>query len=212
MKTTLLSVKGKHFDGQTNINGTSTFAQSLQQGHLNDKKDISHERRKSGDSNTEILLTNDNNSITNTTSSTNNNNKKRINEYITNDKYWMTPQQSAGVDDIVVIHVCDENRHISKDFCCKRDVLVKSMKYFENFLAENENGYDDIDISVHCDVEIFEWLMAYIHERDKPPSLEKSIVVSILISSEFLQMESLGIKFFLLQKSISLFLFILCNI
>jgi hypothetical protein len=65
------------------------------------------------------------------------------------------------------------------------------MKYFERFLAENENGYDDIDISVHCDVEIFEWLMTYIHEPEKPPELEKSIVVSILISSEFLQMDVL---------------------
>jgi hypothetical protein len=65
------------------------------------------------------------------------------------------------------------------------------MRYFERFLAENESGYDDIDISVHCDVEIFEWLMSYIHEPDKPPVLDKAIVVSILISSEFLQMDSL---------------------
>jgi hypothetical protein len=65
------------------------------------------------------------------------------------------------------------------------------MKYFEKFLSENENGYDDIDISVHCDVEIFEWLMAFIHEPNNPPHIDKSIIVSILISSEFLQMESL---------------------
>jgi hypothetical protein len=105
------------------------------------------------------------------------------------DKYWKQPH--IGGEDVVVIHVCDENRQISKDFCCRRNLLVKYMKYFERFLAENENGYEDIDISVHCDVEIFEWLMTYIHEPDKPPQLEKSIVVSILISSEFLQMESL---------------------
>jgi hypothetical protein len=65
------------------------------------------------------------------------------------------------------------------------------MKYFEKFLSESENGYDDIDISVHCDVEIFEWLMAYIHEPEQHPKLDRSIVVSILISSEFLQMDSL---------------------
>eukprot|EP00605_Chrysophyceae_sp_TOSAG23-4_P001981 GSChrysophyteH1.ASY1.ANO1.2195.1 assembled CDS len=65
------------------------------------------------------------------------------------------------------------------------------MKYFEKFLKENDAGYDDIDISVHCDVEIFEWLMTYIHEPEKPPQLEKAIVVSILISSDFLQMERL---------------------
>lgn len=105
-------------------------------------------------------------------------------------KYWKEPVQ-PGQEDIVVIHVCDENRNISRDFCCKRDILVQYMKYFENFLSENENGYDDIDISVHCDVEIFEWLMGYIHEPNISPVLEKSMVVSILISSEFLQMDSL---------------------
>ena len=105
-------------------------------------------------------------------------------------KYWKQPVQ-PGAENIVVIHVCDENRHVTKDFCCKRNILIQSMEYFEKFLAENENGYDDIDISVHCDVEIFEWLMCFIHEPDQPPVLEKSIVVSILISSEFLQMEKL---------------------
>jgi hypothetical protein len=108
------------------------------------------------------------------------------------EKYWkMDDDGSRGDGDMVIIHVCDENQQISKDFCCKRDILVKHMKYFEKFLAENENGYDDIDISVHCDVEIFEWLMTYIHEPDKPPKIEKSIIVSILISSEFLQMDAL---------------------
>lgn len=108
-------------------------------------------------------------------------------------KYWKMNEEdtSRGDGDVVTIHVCDENQQISKDFCCQRDILVKHMKYFEKFLAENENGYDDIDISVHCDVEIFEWLMTYIHEPDTPPKIEKAIIVSILISSEFLQMESL---------------------
>ena len=106
------------------------------------------------------------------------------------EKYWKNTIPSSA-EDVVLIHVCDENRQLSKDFCCKRNILVKHMRYFERFLAENENGYDDIDISVHCDVEIFEWLMSFIHEPDKPPVLDKAIVVSILISSEFLQMETL---------------------
>ena len=93
--------------------------------------------------------------------------------------------------DVVVIHVCDENQKVTKDFCCRRDILIKYMKYFERFLTENENGYDDVDISVHCDIEIFEWLMSYIHEPNVPPKFDKSIIISILISSEFLQMDSL---------------------
>lgn len=67
---------------------------------------------------------------------------------------------------------------------------MQQMKYFENFLAENE-GNSDLDISVYCDIEIFEWLMNYIHEPSSKPHLDKSIVVSILISSDFLQMNEL---------------------
>ena len=113
---------------------------------------------------------------------------------VVHEKYWKLPASSVTIDSsssLVVIHVCDEGRHVTRDFCCKRHILVKHMEYFDKFLSENESGYDDIDISVHCDVEIFEWLMAYIHEPEKPPQLDKSIVVSILISSEFLQMEPL---------------------
>lgn len=111
-------------------------------------------------------------------------------------KYWKMPPTGPNAtnrqEDIVVIHVCDENQQLSRDFCCKRDILVEHMKYFQKFLSENDgNGYEDIDISVHCDVEIFEWLMSFIHEPDNPPKIDKSIMVSILISSEFLQMDKL---------------------
>ena len=106
------------------------------------------------------------------------------------ERYWKQPTSSI-TDDMVVIHVCDENRHISRDFLCKRDILISHMKYFRNFLTDSDQGYDDVDISVHCDVEIFEWLMAFIHEPHDPPRLDKSIVVSILISSDFLQMDAL---------------------
>lgn len=110
-------------------------------------------------------------------------------------KYWKMPPNANTTnrqEDIVVIHVCDENQQLSRDFCCKRDILVEHMKYFQKFLSENDgNGYEDIDISVHCDVEIFEWLMSFIHEPETPPKIDKSIMVSILISSEFLQMDKL---------------------
>ena len=95
------------------------------------------------------------------------------------------------MEDVVIIHVCDESQQISRDFCCKRDILIQHMKYFQKFLTENDHGYDDIDISVHCDVEIFEWLMTYIHEPNNPPKIDKSMIVSILISSDFLMMDGL---------------------
>ena len=40
------------------------------------------------------------------------------------------------------------------------------MKYFE---AHAKDSYqDDLDISVHCDVAIFEWLMRYIKNKSDP--------------------------------------------
>jgi hypothetical protein len=36
------------------------------------------------------------------------------------------------------------------------------MKYFEKYLVD-QKSLEDIDISVHCDVTIFDWLMKYIH-------------------------------------------------
>jgi hypothetical protein len=35
------------------------------------------------------------------------------------------------------------------------------MKYFEKYLTE-ATSVEDIDISVHCDIKIFEWLMKYL--------------------------------------------------
>lgn len=62
------------------------------------------------------------------------------------------------------------------------------MKYFERYLSDSKSA-DDIDISVHCDINIFDWLMRYIHRKE--PVIEVKNSVSILISSDFLQMEEL---------------------
>jgi len=62
------------------------------------------------------------------------------------------------------------------------------MKYFEKYLSDSKN-LDDIDISVHCDINIFDWLMRYIHKKE--PKLDIKNDISILISSDFLQMAAL---------------------
>lgn len=62
------------------------------------------------------------------------------------------------------------------------------MKYFEKYLADSKN-LDDIDISVHCDINIFDWLMRYVHKKE--PKLDFKNAISILISSDFLQMAPL---------------------
>ena len=73
-----------------------------------------------------------------------------------------------------------------KDFTCPRDVIVQEMRYFAGHLSADLHFYDDVDISVHCDVGIFDWLMQYtkrglledtvgnvITEPLKKPSLSK---------------------------------------
>lgn len=97
-----------------------------------------------------------------------------------------------------MIHVFDENRKVNKDFTCEKDLLVNHMKYFEKYLTE-ATSVDDIDISVHCDIKIFEWLMKYLKKKDIDslmdptqikdenfPKLDIKNVISILISSDFL--------------------------
>lgn len=99
-----------------------------------------------------------------------------------------------------MIHVFDENRKVNKDFTCEKDLLVEHMKYFEKYLTE-ATSVDDIDISVHCDIKIFEWLMKYLKMKDGNhsqqiqsetqestalPKLDIKNVISILISSDFL--------------------------
>ncbi|XP_071849474.1 SANT and BTB domain regulator of class switch recombination-like isoform X2 [Apostichopus japonicus] len=116
------------------------------------------------------------------------------------DKKATTSAKSAhqfGKSPNMVIHVCDEAKNVKKDFKCPRDLLVVEMKYFAEYLSNDAQHWEDVDISVHCDVQIFDWLMSYV-KRDLPefknntvPSLEAGNVVSILISSDFLKMDGL---------------------
>jgi Domain of unknown function (DUF3342) len=90
------------------------------------------------------------------------------------------------VEEEIVIHVFDENRKMNKDFKCEKNLLLSQMKYFEQYLQDAQS-LDDIDISVHCDIKIFEWLMRYLKDNQEP-KLDLKNVISILISSDFLGM------------------------
>ena len=35
------------------------------------------------------------------------------------------------------------------------------MKYFAEYLSLEPQRWEEVDISVHCDVQIFDWLMQY---------------------------------------------------
>ncbi|XP_029107063.1 uncharacterized protein KIAA1841 homolog isoform X1 [Scleropages formosus] len=108
-------------------------------------------------------------------------------------------QVDEGKGPNMVIHVCDEAKGVRQDFVCPRNLLVSEMKYFAEYLSTDAQRWDEVDISVHCDVHIFDWLMNYVrrHAGDGDgggggrPKLEPSNVISILISSEFLKMETL---------------------
>ncbi|XP_002737594.3 SANT and BTB domain regulator of class switch recombination-like, partial [Saccoglossus kowalevskii] len=97
----------------------------------------------------------------------------------------------------MVIHVCDEAKNLKQDFTCPRDLLVQEMKYFAEYLSVDAHRWEEVDISVHCDVQIFDWLMRYVKrlssdaKKEGAPKLEPGNVISILISSDFLKMDSL---------------------
>ncbi|XP_073905892.1 SANT and BTB domain regulator of class switch recombination isoform X3 [Castor canadensis] len=104
-------------------------------------------------------------------------------------------EESEGPN--MVIHVCDEAKNLKEDFVCPRDLLVSEMKYFAEYLSMDAQRWEEVDISVHCDVHIFNWLIKYVKRNTKEnkdcemPILEPGNVISILISSEFLKMDSL---------------------
>ncbi|CAL4085375.1 unnamed protein product, partial [Meganyctiphanes norvegica] len=73
----------------------------------------------------------------------------------------------------ITIHVCDESRGMRQDFTCPRDLLVQQIGYFADVTAGQR--LEDVDISVHCDVSIFEWLLRWVKRGQTgdhdPPSL-----------------------------------------
>jgi len=101
---------------------------------------------------------------------------------------------SATSENLIVIHVCDESKRLKQDFTCPKELLVKEMKYFSKSLSIrnsinnspmslhgsksttsiSQKNLDDIDISVHCDINIFDWLMRYV-KRDHPYLIERNI-------------------------------------
>ncbi|XP_035389027.1 uncharacterized protein KIAA1841 homolog isoform X2 [Electrophorus electricus] len=108
--------------------------------------------------------------------------------------------EDGGKSPTMVIHVCDEAKNLKQDFECPRHLLVKEMRYFSEYLSMDVQRWEEVDISVHCDIQIFDWLMSYVKRNcEEPesekyierPKLEPSNVISILISSEFLKMDTL---------------------
>ena len=56
---------------------------------------------------------------------------------------------------------------VKKDFHCPRDLLIEEMKYFAEYLSIDAQRWEEVDISVHCDVQIFDWLMKFVKRTMK---------------------------------------------
>ena len=118
----------------------------------------------------------------------------------------------------VAIHVFDQHRKVRQDFQCDSHLLVRRMKYFrphidvrDSPMVDADGGFgkgsdhQPIEITVHCDVQIFSWLIRYIKATDsdgccapssrsatgtKPP-MTVANCFPILISSHFLKIDDL---------------------
>lgn len=98
----------------------------------------------------------------------------------------------------VIIHVYDESRGTQRDFECALPTLLREMAYFVGHLGGAQAqkaaaAAGTMEISVHCDLEVFSWLLEYAQapqeaQRRRPVL---SNCIPILISSEFLQMRAL---------------------
>jgi len=60
----------------------------------------------------------------------------------------INPTKTPLLDENIVIKVTDERKNINKNFECKKSLLLREMKYFENHLKSTDSA-EDIDISVH---------------------------------------------------------------
>ena len=68
---------------------------------------------------------------------------------------------------------------VKQDFTCPRDLLISEMKYFADYLSSDADKWEDVDISVHCDVHIFDWLIRYVKHgaelNDEKPKLGRNV-------------------------------------
>ncbi|KAI8898785.1 hypothetical protein BC833DRAFT_588367 [Globomyces pollinis-pini] len=100
-----------------------------------------------------------------------------------------TPLHPSAPTKDVVIHVFDEARNVKRDFHCKRSLLLREMKYFQSVLEDERLGSMAYEIDVHSDIQVFEWLMEFCTKQEI--QLSPQTAISILISSNFLQMQEL---------------------
>lgn len=168
----------------SHINSSTEFKSSLKQKNYVSKSKLSLKTKKSDsvDTKSGVLLKN-----------------KPVKRPSSAQSTSFTESQAStfyfNISNQIVIHVCDEAKRLKQDFACPRELLVSEMKYFSYNLndslakssgsgahahssishaALSKKSLDEIDISVHCDINIFDWLMRYV-KRNHPYLNEKNI-------------------------------------
>jgi hypothetical protein len=71
---------------------------------------------------------------------------------------------------VIYIRVTDEGRGAEERFSCDAATLVAGMRYFAGYLSDVPTG-NDLEISVHCEIEVFELLLRFIKSsgEGRPP-------------------------------------------
>ncbi|XP_076624868.1 uncharacterized protein LOC143343648 [Colletes latitarsis] len=122
-----------------------------------------------------------------------NNIETKVITNITHKENGKNKMNKKTLENEVEIHVCDEEKNVKKNFHCPQELLIKKMRYFADITAGQK--LEEIDISVHCDIVIFDWLMRWVKKdiikKSEWPILEPNNVIPIMVSASFLQMEPL---------------------
>ncbi|XP_076767136.1 SANT and BTB domain regulator of class switch recombination [Xylocopa sonorina] len=125
--------------------------------------------------------------------SLNTNIETRVIANITEKEKDKSKVNKRSTENEVEIHVCDEEKNIKQNFHCPQKLLIQKMRYFADVTAGQK--LEEIDISVHCDIAIFDWLMKWVKKdiikKSEWPVLEINNVIPIMVSASFLQMEPL---------------------
>ena len=70
---------------------------------------------------------------------------------------------TSDTESDIVVHVIDQGHGVTRDFLCNKQKVMMKMRYFQHyFTATDSNRIEELDISVHCDVNIFDWLVRYL--------------------------------------------------
>ena len=106
--------------------------------------------------------------------------------------------------DLIIVHVINPLNSIKKDFYWNKYILQQEMKWFSKYIKSFETSkssnlnnasrkprpevrwIDDLEITVHWQIEIFKLLYDFIHNPTGKHGLNNKNIHNILMSSDYL--------------------------